>query len=126
MERKYDDSDNRGKTALHHAAEKGHYECLNKLLEVGAKYNTCDKSGKIALYYAISEKIELQQYAISAGDKARLKAYKQCLDKLCDMKDIGRENVSHVLRFAIEEDHDIQSIEKLFDPGRLDGTIRRR
>ncbi|MBO9483963.1 ankyrin repeat domain-containing protein [Salinisphaera sp. G21_0] len=66
-----------------------------------------DKSGKIALHYAISAK-----------DEKDLDTYKKCLNTLCDEKHINElsiKNIGLVLRFAIEENHDPRSLEKLFD-----------
>ena len=40
-------------TALHHAAKNGHVECVNMLLNWGAKITAVDKNGKNCLDLAV-------------------------------------------------------------------------
>ena len=48
-------SDNDGLTALHCAASRGHYECIDTLIGLcGAEVDVIDQNGSTPLFYAVT------------------------------------------------------------------------
>ncbi|PIO59448.1 ankyrin repeat protein [Teladorsagia circumcincta] len=47
--------DPRGRTALHLASWRGHYQCVEYLIEKGVELEAADENGATALMYAVKE-----------------------------------------------------------------------
>uniref|UniRef100_A0A0N4VZB8 ANK_REP_REGION domain-containing protein n=1 Tax=Haemonchus placei TaxID=6290 RepID=A0A0N4VZB8_HAEPC len=61
--------DPRGRTALHLASWRGHYQCVEYLMEKGVELEAADDEGATALMYAVKEanSVHIVEYLLNSG-----------------------------------------------------------
>ncbi|PIO53294.1 ankyrin repeat protein, partial [Teladorsagia circumcincta] len=61
--------DPRGRTALHLASWRGHYQCVEYLIEKGVELEAADENGATALMYAVKEasSVHIVEYLLHNG-----------------------------------------------------------